>query len=304
MLEKRRIAQTTPRRVDVSASRRGLGWPARCSASARLCKTLGVLLPAVLLALPVQAQQQPRLSKHDLPKIYREARFQRMLGQIYGEHGLRVTPFSATALPSPHADSLLAWLAPFYPDYVPYVPPPKPVRVERWKLIQRNEWITYARQFDAVKWAYLGNNYFTAVDTTFTQEVRARMQARFGAPTKTLAELDFSRNLRMDEYIQFEYWFILNDSIPMIVMDVNGPFDRGVVVACDHRYREALLDLRQSFLTPMMEEGRLAPYVDYYFYYRRRRWYRTGFDGQHFFTDPIGQPNLARGRPQLRSEGG
>ncbi len=267
-------------------------------------RLLGVLLLAALMAVPAQGQRAPRVSKHDLPKVYRDARFQRLLDQIFREHGLRVPPLPALLPPSPYADSLRAWLTPFYPDYVAYVEPPRPLRVEKWQLVQRNERHRYERQFDQVKWAYLGNNYFTPLDTAFTREIRARMQAHFGAPTKTLVELDFSRNLRMEEYIQFEYWFILNDSIPVIVMDVNGPFDRGVVVAADHHYRDALFTLRRSFLEPLMDGGRMAPYVDYYYYYRRRRWYRTGFDGRQFFTDSIGQPNLARGRPHLAPDGG
>ena len=142
------------------------------------------------------------------------------------------------------------------------------------------------------------------LDTVETKEIRARMQSRFGPPTRTLVELDYSRGLRREEYIQFEYWFILNDSIPMMVMDVNGPFEQGIVVAGDHRYRNILYTMRQSFLGRMMHEETLAPYVDYYYNYASRRWYRTGYDGQQFFTDPIGQPNLARGRPQLARPGG
>ena len=263
---------------------------------------LAIIALALLMAVPAFGQRAPLRSKHDLPKIYRQARMQRLLDDIFAD-GMRMTPREASPMPT-RFDSALAWLATMSPDYVEVIPPTPPLRAERWRLIERGERFRHAKAFNATKWAFLGNNGFTAVDTTYTRTIRARMQAAFGPPTKTLAEIDWSRNLKREEYIQFEYWFIVNDSIPVMVMDVNGPFDRGVVLAADQRYRDDLLDLQKSFLEPIMHGGRLAPYVDYYYSYRRRRWYRTGFDGRQFFIDPIGQPNLARGRPQLGSQGG
>jgi hypothetical protein len=257
----------------------------------------------MLAAVPVYGQNPPYVSRHDLPKFYREAQLQMQFDQILSrvKPGLQALPPMHLASP---ADTVALWIA---RQAFNYTPPPKKVRVtsrvEKWQLVKRIERHQYSGRFDTVKWAYLGNNYLTPIDTSFTPKIRARMQARFGAPTRTLVELDYSRPLSREEYIQFEYWFIVNDSIPMIVMDVNGPFDRGLVVACDHQYRNILYTLRQSFLGTLLEEETPAPYVDYYYNYPARRWYRTGFDGRQFFTDPIGQPNLARGRPQLAPTG-
>lgn len=260
-----------------------------------------LLFLAVLIAIPVEAQSQTkRVSKHALPTVYRSARFNKLLNEIYEKQGMNVAsmPFAPLATSQ---DSMLTWMRTMHPDYVEAVLPPEPLTITSTKSIKRNERFRYNKLFnEEVKWAYLGNNYYTQLDTMFTRHIRARMQAKYGAPTKTLAELDFTRNLKQEEYIQFEYWFILNDSIPVIVMDVHGPFDRGVVLATDHRYRDTIYTLREAFLDPLMKDGRLAPYVDYYYNYRARRWYRTGFDGRQFFTDSIGQPNLARGRPVLR----
>jgi hypothetical protein len=253
---------------------------------------------------PANGQTLPRVSRYDVGKVYREARMQMQFDEILSKVNTRVPVRRPEHVPSP-SDTVTLWIA----RLSPYYEPPKPVRkltrkVETWQLVKRIERHQYADRFDRVKWAYMGNNYITPLDTTHTQIIRAYMQARFGSPTRTLVELDFSRNLQREEYIQFEYWFILNDSIPMVVMDANGPFDRGVVVACDHRYRSILYTLRQSFLGALVGEEQPAPYVDYYYNYPARRWYRTGFDGREFFTDPIGQPNLARGRPQLAPQGG
>lgn len=261
---------------------------------------IGVVLLAGAPAVPAAAQTptkgDAKLSRYALPEVYREARRQKIFTQILAE----LPPFvPRPPEPMPNAyDTLAQWLARFDPDYIPPPPPEVPLVVEQWKLYRRVERSGFERRFAGTEWAYLGNNQYTELDTSRTSLVRARMQERFGAPTKTLVELDYSRNLRAEEYIQFEYWFALNDSIPFIVMDVHGPFDRGVVVLSDQRYRDDLYDLRQQLLATLPEASP-APFVDYYYNPRTRRWYRTGFDGHHFFTDPIGQPNLARGRPQL-----
>ena len=261
---------------------------------------VGLLL--ALLAMPAVGQRRPVVTRHDVPMMYRDARMKLVLSDIFA-NGMRIPALRPEPMPT-RFDSVLAWMQTKYPGYVAYVPPVPPLRAERWKLIERGQRFRHSKQFNAVEWAFLGNNHFTALDTAFTRDIRARMQGAFGAPTKTLAEIDWSRNLKREEYIQFEYWFIVNDSIPVMVMDVNGPFDRGVVMATDQRYRDEMQQLRRSFLEPIMEGGRRAPYVDYYYSYRRKRWFRTGFDGREFFTDPIGQPNMARGRPRLGTQGG
>ena len=272
----------------------------------RLARILWIAGGLLMLAVvsPVYGQGLPHVSRYDVGNFYREARMQMQFNEMLSTINARVALRPPEHVPSP-SDTIAAWIASLDPYYVPPKKVRKlPKRVETWQLVKRIERHQYAKQFEEVQWAYMGNNYITPIDTTHTQIIRAYMQARFGSPTRTLVELDFSGNLRREEYIQFEYWFILNDSIPMIVMDANGPFDRGVVVACDHRYRSILYNLRQSFLGTLMSKQQPAPYVDYYYNYPARRWYRTGFDGQQFFKDPIGQPNLARGRPQLAPQGG
>lgn len=157
----------------------------------------------------------------------------------------------------------------------------------------------FRSRFDSVQWAYLGSNELSGPDTTYTRDVRAMLEARFGAPTKTLA--DYSAFEEISEFIQFEYWFVLNDTIPFVVMDVNGPFERGVVVATDQAYRDALPDLKQQVLDPAVSAGERAPYVDYYFLREQRSWYLTGFDGDRFFLERIQRPNLRLGRPLPRT---
>jgi len=125
------------------------------------------------------------------------------------------------------------------------------------------------------------------------------LQAHFGDPTRTLAEVDLVQQRPRDEYIQFEYWLVLNDSIPFRIMDVNGPFERGIVVASAPRYRDQLRAIRQALLERLITEPRRAPFVDYYYQRETDTWYLTGFDGGAFFLEPIRRPLMIPGRPQL-----
>ncbi len=40
---------------------------------------------------------------------------------------------------------------------------------------------------------------------------------------------------------------MLNDSVHVVVLDVNGPWDRGVVLAADQEYRSHLPIIKRSF---------------------------------------------------------
>lgn len=255
-----------------------------------------------LAAGSVRAQEWTDVSKHDLPILYRQARMQVQIDRILAERGMYLPSLPPEYVPS-EADTLRQWLAQFLPDTE------GPAQPEAFQLasatqiakVDRRRW---ARFFMNTKWAYYGNTGFTVLDTLHTRVLRARMQAHFGAPTRTLAEIDRDGFPNLQEYVQFEYWFVVNDSIPVRVMDSNGPFDRGLVIAADHRYRDDLPDIRAALLQAVSTSRSMQPYVDYYYSEPRRHWYRTGFNGRRFFTQPIPEPNLARGRPQLPPPGG
>ncbi len=269
------------------------------------CVVRWLSIVAVLLAFCVERPchaQEEEVSRHTLPDVYRKARFQRQLDRILQEHGLTVKPLRPEPLPSTE-DTVRLWLARFNPDLLP-PEPEKGFEVESWKLVAKEDRVRWTNFFSETKWAYLGSNFFTPLDTLYTRVLRGRMERVFGSPTRTLGELNYVQNLNLEEYIQFEYWFVLNDSIPVRVMDSNGPFDRGLVVATDHRYREILIEMRDALLKPVATSPGLRPYVDYYYSEGRRLWYRTGFNGRTFFNEPIAQPNLARGRPRLDSPDG
>lgn len=182
--------------------------------------------------------------------------------------------------------------------------PPNPDRVsnaqkqsfplETVRTVRRLERSWFRKRFGEAEWSFLGSTpHHTFFDTTRTQALRARLQAHFGDPTRTLgdAPFDTSRGARA----QFEYWFVVNDSIPVRVVDPQGPRGRGLVLTAKRRYRSRLRVLRDTLLAPLRHAER-APYVDYYYDDRLERWYRTGFDGQAFFLERISHTELTPGR--------
>jgi hypothetical protein len=159
----------------------------------------------------------------------------------------------------------------------------------------------FRERYREVEWSFLGTGLrLSFVDTIRTRDLRARLQARFGEPTRTLAEIYSNEWVQTpdstrEEPIQFEYWFVVNDSIPVRVSDVSGPGERGGIVSTDRRYRAELPALRRALLRPLRREER-APYADYYYEPETRRWYRVGYDGRAFFRERISRFDIVPGR--------
>jgi len=258
-----------------------------------------LVLAVLMQPVHVDAQSE-HISRDEVGGIYSRARFALEFQRILDREGRTVFPAGLEHLAVP-SDTLVRWILAQSAKMSP-TPPAEPWtgEVHAWRLISPNERLRYRALFKDTKMAYVGNDYFTALDTTDTPQIRARMQHAFGAPTETIVEspLVVERN----EFIQFEYWFLVNDSIPVIVMDAHGPFDRGIVLAGDHRFRESLYNMRQSLLGPVMRKEPYGVYVDYFYNRVTARWYRTGYDGEEFFLEQIRQPELARGRPVLSGQ--
>ncbi len=233
--------------------------------------------------------------------MYSRARFALEFRRFVAREGAMVlpAPLDHIAVPS---DTFGAWVLAQMPQAASKVPPLEPWagQVHSWQLIGSKERLKHQALFSNANMAYVGNDYLTPIDTTVTPRIRSRMQSAFGAPTKTVVESAVAG--QHGESMQFEYWFIVNDSIPVIVMDANGPHDHGVVLASDHQYREQLYVLRQSLLGRVVREAPYEPFVDYFFDQVVDRWYRTGYDGEAFFAEPIPRPDLAHGRPKLPPE--
>lgn len=258
-----------------------------------------VLAAALAAALPAAAQTgRAQVGRSpDLAEEYQRLRFRAEAVRLLARDGHGVAPRPPARL-SYAGDTLSAFLASFAPPSAAAPPPPAFV-VETWQTIPKLGRGWFETAYDSTEWAYLGTHGFTMMDSTRTTELRARLQAHFGAPTVTSVERRPGSHGDAREAIQFEYWFVLNDRIPLVVMDVNGPFERGLVLATDRHYRDLLPAIRQAFLAERLMQPRRAPYVDYYYHAARGAWYRTGFDGDAFFLDRIARPRLERGRPFL-----
>ena len=229
---------------------------------------------------------------------YREALFEARADEILRRHGMRAEPRPPDHMPS-DADTLAAWWGRHDVAPPPPPPPPPPFTNARWRHIRRLERSWFERTFADVRWAYAGNAQRTRLDTTMTPELRARLESRFGAPTITLVEMAEETMEWTDEHIQFEYWLVLNDSIPVRIMDVAGPLDRGLIIVSSAEERSRLQDLRSALQRELFESAQEEPYVDYYFDELSGLWYESGYDGARYFTRNISRPVLLRGRPLI-----
>jgi hypothetical protein len=134
-----------------------------------------------------------------------------------------------------------------------------------------------------------------AIDTTATPTVRGLLQNVFGRPTRNadaLRQVGYTGN----EFVQFEYWFVVNDSIPVLLLDLDGPFGRGLLLAGSEEFAAALPDLKADLSRQLFAAPGPDPFVDYYHSFDRRQWYRTGYNGTEFFTVEIRAPGWVQSR--------
>ena len=255
-----------------------------------------VLLCAVVsvVVLPSNAQ--------GLVDRYREARFKVQVANYLTEFGEEVPTGSVKHIPT-RADTLQLWLNQLSTSarIAEWNSRIKQFEVEEWRLIRKLERPWFLKKFENTLWAFLGTESLLPIDTTYTRDLRAKLEAYYGPPTQTISEFLNSDETerRRDRYMQFEYWFVVNDSIPVLLMDVNGPLERGLIVSSDERYRDILLQVRESLLKEFLHSQKRAPYVDYYYDAIMRTWHYTGFDGARYFYESISRPNLTLGRPWL-----
>ncbi len=138
------------------------------------------------------------------------------------------------------------------------------------------------------------------IDNLPTMELRARLQAAFGAPTKTVLDLIGNPNFREAQYIQFEYWFEVNDSIPFVVLDTSGPFSTGLTYGGLARYVDLMPEIKREFNKALMGVPQLAEYTDYFYALDERDkakrqaipngWYLVKYENGKFSYDMTSAP--------------
>lgn len=255
-------------------------------------------LVGLVLLVPVVSANGQHLSSSELLKRYMNARTAVLASRDVQPASFRLPPRAPETLYL-EGDTVRAWLEGFeHQRLLSSLPDPLPLfTVDGWEKISHLRAPAYRKAFDRTEWAFTGSNSRSPVDTMRTADLRSRFQTLFGAPTVTLAESPSPDSLQREQVIEFEYWFLLNDSIRVVVLDVNGPWDRGVVLAADRRYRSRLSVIKRDFLEQLIPEAERTPFVDYYYNVDQQAWYLTGFDGASFFDRRIERPDMNLGRP-------
>lgn len=231
---------------------------------------------------------------------YRSAYQQRQIERLFGASGGAIRPVEPPPLPLASAEAR-AWEALLSFRDLPLVVDSLPplFRLGRVQYVPPHERLSFRNRFGATRWAYAGTNYATALDTTQTWRLRAALQARYGPPTQTLSDLRAEVPLGPGSAFMFEYWFVVNDSIPLIVTDAGSPTDRGLVVGTDGERRVPGAVLRDLLLGDLPAAPRAA-YADYRFDADARTWQVVGFDGVRLVRREIPRPDFRLvGRPGL-----
>lgn len=146
-------------------------------------------------------------------------------------------------------------------------------------------------RFEDIKWTGQGLNNPAVIDKIPTIELRARLQSNYGAPTQKLEDLIGKKDFRPAKYIQFEYWFTVNDTIPLMVLDLDGPFDKGLVYGGASRYIDLMPQIKRTFSQNLMDVDSLAGFKDYYYHIKRKQWYLVRYNDGEFEKEEIEQPD-------------
>ena len=157
-----------------------------------------------------------------------------------------------------------------------------------WDKVEPDAQGVFLEQYREAYWQAAQPVRGLALDTVGTHTLRGQLQAAFGGPTRN-ADAQRRYGYGGSEFIQFEYWFVVNDSIPVLALDIDGPFGRGLLIASDEPHA-ALLPRLKADLSARLDGRRPDPWVDYYHAYERRTWYRTGFNGTEGFTIDVRAP--------------
>ena len=262
----------------------------------------------LLLAAPTVDAQPSRIAEK-----LQSQRAKLRAQELVGEMGLAIEPRRAVEVetePSEAASLLFWWLprsrtprvelapipAVVLPEPDPEPPAPTLARL-RWDRVGPDEQGDFLDRFRESLWTVDGMQFFTALDTIPTPELRARLFGLFGAPTRTAVARSVE-GFEGSEDVQFEYWFVVNDTIPFVALDKDGPFGRGLVLAGDFAHTDVLGILKRDIANRMMTRARLMPYVDYYHARERNQWYRTGYDGTDYYVHEIERPRWARRRTE------
>ncbi len=163
----------------------------------------------------------------------------------------------------------------------------------RWRKVEPGAQGSFLEQYRETYWLAAQPQRGLVTDTSATADLRGLLQAAFGDPTRN-GDAQKRHGYGGSEFIQFEYWFVVNDSIPMLALDVDGPFGRGLLIASDETYAPILPALKADLSRRLAAARRPDPWLDYYHSYERGQWFRTGYNGEvGQYAVPVRAPRWA-----------
>ncbi len=157
--------------------------------------------------------------------------------------------------------------------------------------VDKQDRAQFERMFADINWTGQGLYNPTTIDRIPTIELRSRLQAVYGDPTQSIGDLINERNYRPGKAVQFEYWFIIDGEIPMMILDLDGPFENGLVYVGASRYIDLMPQVKRTFTRKLMNEGDdLAPFSDYFYSPERDQWYLVRYHNGEFEREMISRP--------------
>ncbi len=160
------------------------------------------------------------------------------------------------------------------------------------RAISNSERSEFQDKFRGIAWTGQGLYNPTVIDRLPTVELRSRLQAVFGDPTQTIGDL-IKENFRPGKAVQFEYWFIIDDEIPLMILDLDGPFENGLVYVGASRYVDLMPQVKRTLTRKLMNsELELAAYCDYFYSPEREQWYKVQYKDGEFSRRPIDRPEF------------
>lgn len=158
------------------------------------------------------------------------------------------------------------------------------------KKVSNEERAQFQSKFADIKWTGQGFNY-NELDRMPAIEIRAVLQSAYGDPTQTVEDIiEKDGYLRDGKSIQFEYWFIIDGNIPMMVLDLEGPFDKGLVYVGASRYVDLMPGVKRT-LTKELRNASPKEYTDYFFSPERDQWYKVSYQAGEYKKEAIEQPS-------------
>lgn len=152
----------------------------------------------------------------------------------------------------------------------------------------------FRREFSRTQWTGAGFEASTVLDRIPTSEIRARLQKVFGDPTQKLRHLVEQDGFRPGQYIQFEYWFVIDDTMPLMILDIDGPFGNGLVFAADSRYVDLMPEVKRSLTRKLMQIEELGEFEDHYFELDTRQWYLVSYSNGTFSSEKVNRPAVLK----------